>query len=158
MVASMTGNALWRVRARDGRMLYAEPIQLGERIRDIAAAGTGDIVLLTDTLKLIRLTPDPDLETGSILFASRCGGCHDDTENRIGPRLASIIGKPVATEPGYEYTQAMEAAGGRWTYDRLDAFLADPESFAPGTRMTVDGVVDGEVRSQLVEYMSVQFP
>ena len=36
----------------------------------------------------------------------------------------------------------MAGLGGAWDYGELDAFLAAPKAFAPGTKMTFKGIAD----------------
>ena len=57
MVASLLAQALYRVRIEDGRVIYAEPIPIGHRIRDIAEIADGSIVLKTDDNFLVYLEP-----------------------------------------------------------------------------------------------------
>jgi cytochrome c2 len=42
---------------------------------------------------------------------------------------------------------------GRWTPDRLRRFLADPESFAPGTIMQATNSYDDDELSDLISYL-----
>ena len=58
MVSSLLGQTLYRMRIEDGRAIYAEPIPIGHRIRDIAETANGSIVLKTDDNFLIYLEPE----------------------------------------------------------------------------------------------------
>ncbi|MFD1378165.1 c-type cytochrome [Fodinicurvata halophila] len=40
-----------------------------------------------------------------------------------------------------------------WNYEELNAFLADPNEYAPGTRMTYNGMSDVEDRADLIAYL-----
>ena len=57
MVSSLLAQTLYRVRIEDGRVIYAEPIPIGHRIRDIAETADGSIVLKTDDNFLVYLEP-----------------------------------------------------------------------------------------------------
>ena len=152
LVASLRARALWRVRVEQHRVVYAEPIPLGERLRDLVA-GRGEFVLWTDSDTIIRVRPSESLMDGAVLYTSLCGGCHRENENRIGPTLKGLIGRRIASAPGYKYSDGFERLSGHWTEQRLDRFLADPKSFAPGTTMNIDAVRDAESRRKLVEYI-----
>jgi cytochrome c len=153
MISSLANQAIWRIR-RDGlHVAYSEPIDIGERVRDIADAGTGEIVLWTDSEAIVRIRPAENLNDGAALFTLQCGGCHDDSENRIGPTLRGVFDRAIASSEGYGYSAALEDLRGRWTNERLDEFLADPASFVPGTTMVIDGVEDPDARSQIVAYL-----
>lgn len=57
MVSSLLAQMLYRVRIEDDRVIYAEPIPIGHRIRDIAEIAGGSIVLKTDDNFLVYLEP-----------------------------------------------------------------------------------------------------
>jgi hypothetical protein len=59
LVASLKARSLYRLRL-DGedRVVYSEPIWIGERLRDIKTLSDGTLVLLTDSAKLIFLSVD----------------------------------------------------------------------------------------------------
>ena len=86
----------------------------------------------------------------------RCVACHTFGEGeagRVGPNLWEIVGRPVAGVEGFQYSDALIEAGGAWTLDRLDAFLASPQDFARGTRMNYSGIPDAAMRANLVRYL-----
>lgn len=70
--------------------------------------------------------------------AALCKSCHTFEQggaDGTGPNLWNIINRPVASEPGFNYTGALKAAGGVWSYERLDHFLEDSAGYIPGTAM-----------------------
>ncbi|MGH8131375.1 MAG: PQQ-dependent sugar dehydrogenase [Steroidobacteraceae bacterium] len=154
MIGSLLGQAVWRVRLEDQRVVFAEPIPIGERVRDIAA-GPGELVLWTDSETIVRISPLKTLNDGAALFTLRCGGCHDPIRHMIGPDLRNLLGRRIAGAQGYDYSTALRQVGGRWTEERLNEFLASPSAFAPGTTMAAEGVADGKVRQQLIEYIKL---
>ena len=152
IVGSLVGEAIWRIRLEDERVVFAEPIPMKERIRDIAA-GAGEIVLWTDSDTVVRIAPVKTLNDGAALFALRCGGCHDPIRHMIGPDLTHLLGRKVASASGYAYSSALRSVGGSWTEERLDRFLANPSGFAPGTTMAIEGVPDAKTRQELIEFL-----
>lgn len=56
LVASLREQTLYRMRYLDGRIVFAEPIKLDERIRDIAMLPDGAVALKTDTPRLIIIS------------------------------------------------------------------------------------------------------
>jgi cytochrome c2 len=151
LVSSLAGRSLWRARFDGDRVVYVEPIKIGERVRDLAS-GPGELVLWTDAAALVRIRPIDHLDEGSELFAARCGGCHDDEENRIGPTLVGMFDRPIGSAAGYDYTTSLTGAGGYWTESRLDAFLSDPQAFAPGANMT-PSVRESHLRDLIIAYL-----
>lgn len=90
------------------------------------------------------------------LFQKKCMSCHSPTAtvapNLKGPVLNGVAGKKIASAKGYEYSPALKAKGGNWTDANLDAFLASPKTFAPGTKM-IPSTADPAQRKMLIEHM-----
>ncbi|MFO1054974.1 MAG: sulfatase-like hydrolase/transferase [Planctomycetota bacterium] len=94
---------------------------------------------------------------GERLFAL-CALCHLPTGgHRIGPSLDGVLGRPVASVAGFDYSPAMHARGATgetWTRERLDAFLRAPMQDTPGTRMPFAGIPDRAQRSALLDHLA----
>ena len=97
-----------------------------------------------------------DPAAGARLFG-RCAACHTigaGGADLNGPNLHGVMGAPVAgNRPRYGYTQALRQAGGVWTPARMDAWLRDPQGFAPGNRMAFPGLKDARERADLIAYL-----
>ncbi|HKT74951.1 MAG TPA: PQQ-dependent sugar dehydrogenase [Steroidobacteraceae bacterium] len=156
IVSSLKDGSLYRERYRDSRIVMTERMFLGRRIRDITEATDGKLVLWTDNGVLATLDIDTAVGAGEAAF-SACSGCHgiqDGEGHGIGPDLRHIVNKPVASSRDFPYSQAMRNAGGKWTVDRLDAFLRNPQQFVPGTTMSFGGLPDAVDRSHVIEYLA----
>jgi cytochrome c len=70
------------------------------------------------------------------------------------PTLHGLIGRPVASVSGYNYSAGLRAAGGVWTKERLNRFLAHPSGFAGGTFMKPWAVTDPQERRVIVDYLA----
>ncbi len=102
--------------------------------------------------------PKADAMMGAML-AEQCGVCHDWTKggpNKIGPNLYGVVGRPRASHPGYDYSAAMKAKGGTWTYDQLFQFLRQPQVFIPGTKMTFGGFPRAQDRLDVIAFLRMQ--
>jgi len=89
----------------------------------------------------------------------RCATCHtfnDGGSNKIGPNLWDIVGKEKGAVDGFKYSDALGEGGGTWSYEDLDAFLADPKGFLKGTRMSFSGIKSAEDRAAIIAYMRQQ--
>lgn len=87
---------------------------------------------------------DGDAKAGAMVF-KKCAACHTATEpvNKVGPSLMGVVGRPVATAPGYSYSSAMQAfgSGGKvWDEAALTTYLANPRFVVKGTKMTFAGL------------------
>jgi len=77
------------------------------------------------------------LETGKKL-ARKCLACHTLTKggkNKLGPNLYGVLGRDRGSFPGFSYSAGMKAAGGKWSYRAIYAFLRNPKSAVKGTKM-----------------------
>lgn len=151
IIGTLAGQSLYRMRVRQGEVRYAEPIRLGQRIRSLAQGRDGGLLLWTDRQELIHLSPVPYRSNADSVFQV-CSACHGATlrGDTFGPSLQSVLDRPVASLADFPYSEALQQLGGRWTRDRLDAFLRNPPQFAPGTSMRFTGVEhDGDRRALL---------
>ncbi len=90
-----------------------------------------------------------------------CTSCHSYLENEpplVGPPLWGVVGRPVASVDGYEYSPALRAVGGSWDLARLDVFLTKPSAFAPGTAMDMGGIPDANQRSEVLKFLQTLRP
>lgn len=98
-----------------------------------------------------------DANSGAAVF-SRCAACHTVTQgagDRGGPALYAVVGRRVGRgSDRFNYTAALEAAGGVWTFERLDAWLTNPQHFAPGTNMAFAGLPDGMERADVIRFLN----
>lgn len=90
----------------------------------------------------------------------KCTACHSDQKggpNQIGPQLWGVVGRPIASEAGFAYSDALKGkASGPWTFDELFAWLKSPKAWAPGTKMTFAGLSKPEDRADVIAYLNKQ--
>ena len=101
---------------------------------------------------------EPTAAMGEQIF-KRCVACHTidkNGSNGIGPNLHGVVGRAVASHPGFSYSGAMKNKGGVWDAETLDAYLAAPMKALPGTRMAFAGVNDATDRKALILYLESQ--
>jgi cytochrome c len=86
----------------------------------------------------------------------RCMACHSLDRDRTGPRHEGVVGRRVASVPGFNYSPAMRKAGAAgmvWDEATLDKFLENPPKFIPGTRMTYAGIKNAQERADLIAFL-----
>lgn len=86
----------------------------------------------------------------------RCAACHTvdkGGENKLGPNLWGVTGKPAGVHSGFSYSPALTEAGITWTDANLDAWLENPRKLVPGNRMSFPGIKDPATRKELVDYL-----
>ncbi|HEY5362640.1 MAG TPA: cytochrome c family protein [Aestuariivirga sp.] len=103
---------------------------------------------------------DGDASKGEQI-AKQCAACHSftDTSNRVGPSLLGVVGRKSATAEGYAYSDAFKKyaeTAAVWDDATLDAYLKDPKSIVPGTKMTFAGVKDDTARADLIAFLKTK--
>jgi cytochrome c len=92
---------------------------------------------------------------------AQCVACHalePDRNSPAGPTLHAIVGRRIASLPGFNYSPALRRFARRhprWTRDLLDRYLADPEALVPGTEMGFIGMRDPAGRRALIDWLAV---
>ncbi len=103
-----------------------------------------------------------DVAAGEKTFQTKCTSCHNNANggpNAIGPNLWGVVGRPVASHPGMDYSDAMKAHAKEvpnWTFDAIYTFLGAPGKVVKGTKMTFVGVKKPEDRINLIAYLHSQ--
>jgi cytochrome c len=92
---------------------------------------------------------------GKSLYEAKCSACHSIDTNRTGPLHRGVVGRPIASVPGFAYSSSLKQLSGVWTPERLDRWLQNPQAMAAGSSMyfTVDDPVQ---RRQIIAYLSTQ--
>lgn len=94
-----------------------------------------------------------EVAAGGMLYENKCGGCHSVDGDRIGPRHRNVVGRPVASVPGYAYSTALKKLGGTWTSARLNQWLSGTQKMAPGSKMYLE-MADPAQRRAIVAYLN----
>ena len=122
-----------------------------------ADAGVGDHGE-EPAVPLASLLAAADLADGESHFR-KCKSCHAiaaDDARGTGPNLYGIVGDAQARDAAFSYSGALSDLGGAWTFEALDAFLANPKEYARGTKMTFRGLSDAEDRANLIAWINTR--
>ncbi|WP_347313576.1 PQQ-dependent sugar dehydrogenase [Defluviimonas sp. SAOS-178_SWC] len=175
LMGTLKDQSLYRFRIVDRRVMFAERIPIGERIRAARQLDEDRLVLFTDDNELVFLTETPNGQAMSFLSAyldqptldahvrerlesnlNTCLKCHslDPDVNDFAPSLATIVGSRIGGTRYASYSDWMRAQETTWTTDRLATFLEAPEVAAPGTTMPDPGIHDPGEIGAVVEFLA----
>ena len=88
--------------------------------------------------------------------AKQCQACHNFQEGqgpKIGPDLYGVVGRKIASVPGFNFSSALKSKTGNWDFNALNAWLTKPSAYAPGTAMTFAGLSNDKQRGDLIAYL-----
>lgn len=98
-----------------------------------------------------------DVKAGEAYFGKKCAVCHSIDKggaNKVGPALYGVMNRPIASVSGFNYSAAMKAKGGNWTFDEMNKFQWNPKKTVPGTMMAYSGTPKDQERANLIAFMA----
>jgi len=120
------------------------------------AAGAAPEAAATQEQPLPVLLASADPKRGENA-AKKCATCHTFNKgepNRVGPNLWGVVNRKKGTEGGFSYSDALKSKGGTWTFEDINAFITNPRTFAPGTKMSFAGVPRGSERADIIAFLN----
>ena len=148
LVTSFTANALFASKAPEKPGFAIAAKEEGATKEAAAPAAPSE--------PIEKLLQTASVEKGQAA-AKVCTTCHTFEKggpNRVGPNLYGIVGdKRGADRNGFNFSAAMKAKGGTWTYEDLDKFITDPKGFIPGTAMGFAGIPKASERADVIDYL-----
>lgn len=105
-----------------------------------------------------KLLASADISKGEA-SSKKCAACHTfgkGEPNRVGPNLYGVVGRERGSHAGFNYSAAMKGKPGKWTVEDLNAFLANPRGFIPGTSMGFAGLPRGSERADVIAYLNTK--
>ncbi len=98
-----------------------------------------------------------DVAAGKQVF-SMCAACHTigaDQPSTVGPNLHGVFGASPGHKADFKYSPVLLAKGWTWTPEQIAAWVTEPMTLVPGTKMAFVGVKDAKQRTDLIAYLKV---
>jgi cytochrome c len=96
---------------------------------------------------------------GEKIYNVSCKECHSLNNkgglSHSGPNLWGILGQKKAGIEGAGYSKAFTRLQGTWTLAELNAFIASPVDYVPGTKMRFNGFKDPATRADLIAFFRI---
>ncbi len=135
------------------------PVELKKTVLDIKEAAPAGGAAPEAPKPLAPIAPllvSADAGAGETDTKKLCVSCHNFNEggaNKVGPDLYGVLGRPVASHEGFDYSAALKGHKGPWTYAELNEWLHSPRGYAPGTKMGFAGIENDKERANVIAYL-----
>jgi cytochrome c2 len=172
LVGSLRGAALHKLKLDGDHVISDETIPMGDTVRFVLQHTDGEIVVWNGYDKLTFLSPASltyssgvaDQVVDSMKLSATearglkanlasCAECHAFDADTNAPNLRNVIGRRIAATPYAGYSEGLRSVPGRWSEQKLEAFLGDPKAFAPGSHMPKPNFTDPEGRHEVVAFL-----
>lgn len=124
---------------------------------NIAEAGGGGGEVIEEVYDLGLLLASADASRGERSFKAKCASCHSIEEggaNGTGPNLYDAMGGAKQHVASFNYSGALDATEGDWSWERMDAWLENPSRYARGTSMAFAGLKRDDERANVLAYLA----
>jgi cytochrome c len=126
---------------------------------EITEAPAGGAAVADEAADISALYATADVKAGEEYFGKKCAVCHSIEKggaNKVGPHLWGIMNRPVGSIGDFNYSSAMKAHGGKWTFEEMNKFQWNPKKTIPGTIMSYGGNRKDQERANLIAYLAGQ--
>lgn len=157
--AILTAGVTFGMAGLVGRLVVhpTTPKQAAIQIGEPAAAPVAAAPAAPALEPITPLLAAANVQAGQQLAQRQCASCHSLNEggrSGVGPNLYGIIGAKHAHAAGFNYSAAIRAMADKpWTYEAMNAWIANPRGYAPGNKMTYAGMASVQNRADLIAYL-----
>jgi cytochrome c len=127
---------------------YALPTSAAPSEAPVAAAAAP-----AEPLPVLLASADPKKGAQDAKVCTTCHNFDKGAPAKVGPPLWGVVGRPIASVPGFAYSDSLKGVGGDWTYEAINKMITNPKSEAAGTKMAYPGESDPHKRADILAYL-----
>lgn len=154
LLSSIVAEELTTPKHLEKNVYVVEGVEKSETPAGGAAGATPEVLE-----PITPLLASADTAKGQELF-KKCAMCHSTEKggpNKVGPNQWGVVGGHFGHKDDFSYSDAIKSKSTeKWDYENLNAFLANPKKFLPGTKMAFIGVPKAQDRANLIAYLRTQ--
>lgn len=125
---------------------------------DIPEPGTPGEAPVEEVYDLGLLLASADASRGERVYKAQCASCHTIEQgggNLTGPNLYDKLGGAKQGKADFaNYSGALNNTEGDWSWENMDAWLANPSAYARGTSMAYAGLRRDDQRAAVLLYLA----
>jgi cytochrome c len=104
-------------------------------------------------LSFPSLAVECDVQAGQQLFQTKCSACHSMDSDHVGPHLAGVVGRPIGSVPGFNYSSDLAGAKRDWSPELIERWLTAPAQLFPETIMAFGGMRKAQERQAVICFL-----
>jgi cytochrome c len=154
-----TGLAIVGLRELTSIVYQTKPVEkAGYEIAVAEEAAPGGAAKVEAPIDWGTVLPTADIAAGEAV-AKKCVSCHSFAQggpNLVGPDLYGVLGRKPGTHGGMAYSASLTEFAAKnpvWDYEHINAFLAAPQKYISGTKMSFVGLKKTEDRINIIAYL-----
>ena len=112
-------------------------------------------IAATANFAILQKAAAQDVEKGQRSFF-KCLACHavgPGAENKVGPELNGLDGRPAGTAVSFNYSDANKNSGIVWSDATFKDYIRNPQAKIPGTKMMFAGIANPQEIEDLWAYL-----
>ena len=112
-------------------------------------------IAATANFSILQKATAQDVEKGQRSFF-KCLACHavgPGAENKVGPELNGLDGRPAGTAASFNYSDANKNSGIVWNEATFKDYIRNPQAKIPGTKMMFAGIANPQEIEDLWTYL-----
>jgi len=144
------------VKVSDVIFAVKKPSIEGYKVKITDENNTATQTSAENTVDISSLLALGSVKHGEKVF-KKCKACHSIKEgggNKIGPKLWSVMFRPIGSIADYKYSKALSEYKKEWSWEEMNGFLTKPSAWIKGNKMGFAGLKNEKDRASIILYLN----